>query len=224
VDESTIDGAIGAGRDAVVADAAAQEIKPGRRWDGEDCANCGTKLAGPHCQVCGQVADDLHRPIWALVHDGLEGLFSLDGRILKTVPPLLLRPGRVSQKYLSGARARFVQPVRLFLFASVAFLLAVSIATGDWTDVSFDDEDFDSETLGEASADLAELRDELEADGRALPPGVALAQAEVDAAIKRSEDRADEIVDDPRLRELRRIERMQERKCEIGRASCRERV
>lgn len=180
MDESTIE-------DAVVADAAAQEVKPRHSWENEACANCGTALAGPHCQVCGQVADDLHRPIWALVHDAMEGLFALDGRFLKTVPPLLLRPGRVSEKYLSGARARFVQPVRLFLFASVVFLLAVSIATGDWTNVSFDDADFDAEALEGASVGLEALRDELAAEGHATPPGVALAQAEVDAAIRRAE-------------------------------------
>jgi len=208
MDESTIE-------DAVVADAAVQEIKPRRRWEGESCANCGADLAGPHCHVCGQVADDLHRPIWALVHDAMEGLFALDGRFLKTVPPLLLRPGRVSEKYLSGSRARFVQPVRLFLFASVVFLLAVSIATGDWTDVSFDDSDFDAEALEEANVELEELRDGLAAEGRGSPPGVALAQAEVDAALERVRDRTNGSADDPHLRELHRIQRLQERKCEV---------
>lgn len=134
-----IEGVAGAAEEALIADAAASEFKPGRgrRQPGDACANCGAKLFGPHCHACGQVADDLHRPFWSLIKDGIEGLFAIDGRFFKTVPTLLFRPGRVTKSYLDGARARYVPPFRLYLVSAIIFLLAVSTVTGDWTEFDF---------------------------------------------------------------------------------------
>lgn len=131
-----IEGVVEAGEAALVTDAAAGELKPGRKpsWRGASCANCGAKLAGPHCHVCGQVADDLHRPFWTLIKEAVDGLFSVDGRLLRTMPALLFRPGRITKSYLDGARARYVAPFRLYLVSAVLFLLAVSFVAGDWTE------------------------------------------------------------------------------------------
>jgi hypothetical protein len=81
------------------------------------CLNCGAALAGDFCQSCGQSARSLRRPFWALIGESLETLFALDGRVARTVPALMLRPGRVSRDYLDGRRARFIQPFRLYVLA-----------------------------------------------------------------------------------------------------------
>lgn len=187
---SDIESALEAGQDALVADAAAAELKAGAGKAKGPCANCGAELVGPHCHVCGQVADTMRHPLWTLLADAMEGLFSLDGRFLKTVPPLLLRPGRVSATYLKGARARFVQPFRLYLFSAVVFLLAVSVVTGDWTSIEFDGFDAPSDpaerqaaieeltrSIEELDADIAEFQ----ADGLPTPPAMVGARSRLEA-------------------------------------------
>jgi hypothetical protein len=83
------------------------------------CANCGTTLAGPVCHSCGQTADTFHRPIWELFMEILDGLFGFEGRLWRTIPPLMLQPGKITLQYLSGVRARYVRPFRLYLTVSV---------------------------------------------------------------------------------------------------------
>ena len=93
------------------------------------CANCGTKLQGPVCHNCGQLADEFHRPVRGLLTEIIEGLFSLDGRVVRTIPNLLLRPGRITRAYLKGQRARFMPPFRLYIIASLVFFLLAPLAT-----------------------------------------------------------------------------------------------
>lgn len=97
------------------------------------CSNCETKLSGPVCHSCGQTADNYHRPVWELIMEVLDGLFGIEGRLWRTIPPLMLRPGWLTKRYLSGVRARYVLPFRLYLTASVLFFLlmfSVSNLTG----------------------------------------------------------------------------------------------
>jgi len=89
------------------------------------CSNCETKLMGSVCHSCGQIADTYHRPVWELLQEVLDGLFGFEGRFWRTLPNLMLRPGKITRQYLSGIRARYVQPFRLYLTASVIFFLIV---------------------------------------------------------------------------------------------------
>jgi hypothetical protein len=131
VDPEDVDATVGSALEAVVADAAADELGSNGQLGPSTCANCGSTLDGRYCSSCGQLADLFHRPIWSLIADGLDGLFSLEGRFFKTVPPLMLRPGEVSRNYLAGARARYMAPFRLFLFASLTMFVVLFAVTGD---------------------------------------------------------------------------------------------
>lgn len=134
--DAIIEGAASAAEQTVVADAAARGAGARRRRrEGAPgpCRNCAAPLQGAHCHVCGQVADDMRRPVWELVYEALEQLLSLDGRFWRTLPALIFIPGRVTRRYLDGQRARYVQPFRLFLFASLVFFLIAASASGDLT-------------------------------------------------------------------------------------------
>jgi hypothetical protein len=82
---------------------------------GTPCANCQTVLIGPHCHECGQLAEDFHKSIWKLTIEAIESLLHLDGRMFRTLPNLLRRPGKLTRDYLDGKRASQVQPFRMFL-------------------------------------------------------------------------------------------------------------
>ena len=98
--------------------------------DGEPCRNCEAPVHDRYCTNCGQLAQNFHRPITGLVSEVLGDFLSLDGRIARTIPSLLVNPGRVTRDYLDGKRQRFVPPFRLFLLSSFLFFL-VLFAMGD---------------------------------------------------------------------------------------------
>ncbi len=92
---------------------------------GKPCRNCGGLVENRYCTVCGQLGADFHRPVWDLVASSLGDMLSLDGRLWRSLPMLMLRPGRMTRDYIDGKRARYVPPFRLFLLTSVVFFLTV---------------------------------------------------------------------------------------------------
>tara|TARA_R110000744_G_scaffold249067_1_gene365325 strand:+ start:255 stop:1352 length:1098 start_codon:yes stop_codon:yes gene_type:complete len=94
------------------------------------CLNCGKALEGNYCPNCGQSTQSLRRPFWALLGESVETLFSIDGRIARTLPDLLIHPGRMTRAYLDGKRARFIPPFRLYVFASLVFFVLLPLLMG----------------------------------------------------------------------------------------------
>ena len=95
---------------------------------GAPCANCATPLEGPYCHACGQLAEDFERTVWALLVESVENLFHTDGRLLHTLPTLILRPATLTRDYLAGHRAAQMPPLRLFLVVILVFFFAGSLA------------------------------------------------------------------------------------------------
>lgn len=81
----------------------------------ETCLNCGAQLTGAYCQACGQKGH-LHRTIGAFMHDLLHGALHFEGKLWRTLPMLIFKPGKLTRRYIDGERARFVSPMALFLF------------------------------------------------------------------------------------------------------------
>jgi hypothetical protein len=95
---------------------------------GQPCANCGVPLEGWYCHSCGQNADTHHRTILHLIWEAIEGMFHLDGRLAKTLPLLLFKPGVLAKDYMEGRIARHVPPFRTFLVALLLFIFAAEHA------------------------------------------------------------------------------------------------
>lgn len=98
---------------------------------GQPCRNCGTPVSDRHCPQCGQLAASFHRPFISLVGESISDSFALDGRIARTLPTLLFKPGRLSRQYSEGKRARYVPPFRLFLLSSLIFYFIVFAVVGN---------------------------------------------------------------------------------------------
>lgn len=94
-----------------------------------NCLNCGAALNGPFCHECGQHAH-VHRTLGAFFHDFLHGVLHFEGKIWRTLPLLVWKPGELTRRYIDGQRARFISPIALFLF-SVFLMFAVLSATGN---------------------------------------------------------------------------------------------
>lgn len=93
------------------------------------CGNCRTPLDGPYCHQCGQPIKGLIRPLSGWIADFFDSVFDYDGRLPRTLIPLLLRPGFLTREYTAGRRVRYVTPVRLFLFLTVILFIAIRLAS-----------------------------------------------------------------------------------------------
>jgi Protein of unknown function (DUF3667) len=91
----------------------------------EHCENCGVILQGDFCHSCGQSKLSSSRFFGSILMDLLDNFFNYDSRVYKTLVPLMLKPGYVCSEYLSGKRASYLPPFRLYLFASIIFFLLV---------------------------------------------------------------------------------------------------
>jgi hypothetical protein len=97
------------------------------------CENCGAPLLGEHCYACGQPTKGLVRHFSSVVGDFFDTVFNIDSRVLRTLGPLLVRPGWLTLEYFAGRRVRYVTPARLFLFLSLLAFFAIHarIEVGD---------------------------------------------------------------------------------------------
>jgi hypothetical protein len=150
--------------DAVSGGIVARAVEPATGLDTaghtteQRCLNCGTALVGSYCHDCGQKGH-VHRTLHAFAHDLLHGVLHFEGKIFRTLPKLLFKPGELTRRYIAGERARFVSPLALFLF-SVFTMFAVMGLLGSPLD-SLGQEQATSEVRAEAArldSSLANLR------------------------------------------------------------------
>jgi hypothetical protein len=87
------------------------------------CANCGAALSGRYCSSCGQRSDTAAHSVGHFLWEAVEALTHADSRVWVTLQPLLRRPGFLTREFFAGRRARYVQPLRLYLILSVVFLV-----------------------------------------------------------------------------------------------------
>lgn len=117
--------------------AAARTVEPTAgeyRADGHThesaCLNCATPLVGSHCHACGQAAH-VHKTLGAFFHDLLHGVFHFEGKIWRTLPMLVARPGKLTREYIDGKRASYVSPIALFLFCVFLLFTTINSLGGD---------------------------------------------------------------------------------------------
>lgn len=97
------------------------------------------------------------------MHDVLHGALHLDGKMWRTLPVLVFRPGKLTRRYIDGARARFVSPMALFLF-SVFLMFAIFQVLG--LSVSSDTDALDDIAgVEEAQADDTQSDPAVSSDG-----------------------------------------------------------
>lgn len=132
---------------------------------GTVCANCGTELMGLYCYTCGQTADGHHRSFFHLLWEAIEGLFHLDGRLWRTLPPLLFRPGLLNRDLLERRIQRHVPPLRLFFVALLLFMFAAEHRL---------------ETLREGGAERTHAAEAVARDPVKLQAALVAVQAEAD--------------------------------------------
>jgi hypothetical protein len=98
-----------------------------RRRPADRCPTCAEPGRGRYCSACGErflVDHDFslrHFFLESLPHEVLD----IDGKFLRTLRLLLLRPGMLASEYVAGRRQRYVGPLRFYV---IAFLLHATLA------------------------------------------------------------------------------------------------
>lgn len=134
------------------------------------CANCTTPLHGEFCHHCGQSVHSVLKPVHHMLEDGMDMFLHVDGRIVHSLPPLLLKPGFLTLEYFAGRRQRYIAPFRLmFVLCLLAFFVG-HLAVGSQP-MSFGDDSIqvDNEAFKRASTP-AEVDQVLKRELDALKP------------------------------------------------------
>jgi uncharacterized protein DUF3667 len=91
------------------------------------CGNCGAELSGAFCHACGQKTAGPDVSLHDFFHDAFHEFAHVDGKIVRTLRLLVTKPGMLTKVFLSGRRARYISPVRVYLTCSVLFFGLVAL-------------------------------------------------------------------------------------------------
>ncbi|MEY4381156.1 MAG: hypothetical protein RJA92_536 [Bacteroidota bacterium] len=90
-----------------------------------NCLNCGTTVTGKYCQNCGQENIEVKETFFQIVYHFIEDITHFDGKLIKTLKYLITKPGFLTKEYVSGKRASYIHPIRMYLFISAIFFLFI---------------------------------------------------------------------------------------------------
>lgn len=93
------------------------------------CENCHSQVIGSFCSQCGQSVESTLKYFWTVILHLLDDIFSFDSRASRTLIPLMLKPGFLTNEYIAGRRVHYVPPLRLYLFISIIFFLSLNLLT-----------------------------------------------------------------------------------------------
>ena len=122
-----------------------------RRRELTKCENCGAQLQGHWCGQCGQAAVDYRRSFRHVAGDVLESFLNWDSKFFTTIALLIVKPWRLTNEFLAGKRVCYVNPLRLYLLASILFFFAVNYGARG---LNFDPGKLSPKDRAELEADL----------------------------------------------------------------------
>jgi hypothetical protein len=96
-----------------------------------DCLNCGTILEGHYCHNCGQENLELHEGFGHMMNHTVSDYFHFDHQFFHTLKPLLFKPGFLTNEYMSGRRAQYLHPVKMYIFISLVYFLLLFKTNSD---------------------------------------------------------------------------------------------
>ncbi len=121
----------------------------------------------------------------ALLRDLMEDLLDLDSRFMRTLKPLLFKPGKLTRDYMNGRRFRYAPPMRVYIFSSIVFFLLAAFLSSDAISVGNADVVSDDKIV-HIAADNNEEKKEVEEALSNLPAGLR-DQIDVDQALSEEE-------------------------------------
>lgn len=91
----------------------------------KDCLNCGHIVEEKFCPNCGQENIIVKEDALHMVAHAIADYFHFEHKFFGTLKPLLLKPGQLTKSYVEGKRVSFIHPIRLYIFVSIVFFIAI---------------------------------------------------------------------------------------------------
>lgn len=98
------------------------------------CLNCGTFVADRFCPHCGQENLEPVESVGHLIRHFFEDITHFDGKFFITVKDLICRPGFLTREYVAGRRTTYLNPIRMYIFISAMFFLALFAGSEEKTE------------------------------------------------------------------------------------------
>ncbi len=94
----------------------------------KECLNCGHTVEHLFCSKCGQKNVEIKESFWHLALHYITDYFHFDSKLLHSIKPLILKPGFLPKEYMTGRRAKYINPIGSLIFLStIFFIIALSI-------------------------------------------------------------------------------------------------
>src|SRR5687768_16563949 len=102
--------------------------RPGERellyTSSDVCSSCAAPLSGRFCAQCGERRiEPGEQTMRHFLRDSLADLASLDGKLLRTLRALIVRPGELTREFMDGRRVLYLRPLQLFLLANLIYFV-----------------------------------------------------------------------------------------------------
>ena len=137
----------------------------------DHCLNCGAAATGNFCVECGQECKDHTVALGPLLSDLLSEIVSWDSKLLRTLVPLIIRPGFLTNEYNAGRRVPYLSPLKLYLTISVLFFLLLGWKNSIGNTIQFEPGGASVSRGGTVSLRSApRTAAEYDAQQKALPP------------------------------------------------------
>jgi hypothetical protein len=91
------------------------------------CENCGSELSGEYCSKCGQRNVEMKLPFKDILRELIEELLSFDSRLFHSIIPFLVKPGVLTMEYISGRRAHYISPFKIYFFMSFLYFFTTAM-------------------------------------------------------------------------------------------------
>ncbi len=102
---------------------------PNKEQNTQTCPNCGSETDGNFCANCGQSTADVNISVKHFFKDFLGDYFTFDSKFFRSIIPLLIRPGFLTNEHTAGRRVRYIPPMRMYIFMSVIFFFILSTSS-----------------------------------------------------------------------------------------------
>ncbi|HVU93874.1 MAG TPA: DUF3667 domain-containing protein [Puia sp.] len=99
----------------------------------KNCLNCGHLVEERYCTRCGQENLEPTESFSHIVGHFFADITHFDSKFFVTVKDLLLRPGFLTREYVAGRRMTYLNPIRMYIFISALFFLALFTGRKEYT-------------------------------------------------------------------------------------------
>jgi hypothetical protein len=91
----------------------------------KNCLNCGATVEERYCTRCGQENVEPKESVGHLIGHFFADITHFDSKIFTTLKDLIWRPGFLTREYVEGRRAAYLNPIRMYIFISAIFFVAL---------------------------------------------------------------------------------------------------